>query len=399
MRIPLAIRRPATATTIAAVSFCTSMYFYLPVMVLYLQGRGLTLFQINTLQGVLLAAQFVAEVPTGVLADRLGRKRALLAALLLQLLGEALFIVAQGFWFFVLIQIIAGVGFAFASGTVEALVYDSLPEDGREGAMKRVMGRISGAGRIGNLLAFLASGALLAEPTMARFTLAIVLTVAAVGMGCLLALLVREPARNAEHSRPSSLMLLRDGVATLRRNPQLRRLVLLAMLSDPFGFYLIVLYQPYFVQAGVAVGWFGPALAVGSLLAAVADRYAYAFEERLGMRWGLLLATALPGVIYLLMAPVRAPLVAVALFCVQVATMNASRPLLRAYINGHVASEHRATVLSLIQLATSVYLVLIGLLLGFVADRSLPALFALMGALVLVGALLLRVDEAQSAKR
>lgn len=82
MRIPLATKRPATATIIAAVSFCTSMYFYLPVMVLYLQGRGLTLFQINMLQGILVGAQFVAEVPTGVLADRLGRKRALLAALL-----------------------------------------------------------------------------------------------------------------------------------------------------------------------------------------------------------------------------------------------------------------------------------------------------------------------------
>lgn len=83
---------------------------------------------------------FFAEVPTGILADKIGRKLSIIIALALQLLGEVLFVFADNYATFIFISIIAGLGFCFASGCIEALVYDSLKEKNKQNEMKRVSG-------------------------------------------------------------------------------------------------------------------------------------------------------------------------------------------------------------------------------------------------------------------
>ncbi|MCB0159584.1 MAG: hypothetical protein KDD83_15735, partial [Caldilineaceae bacterium] len=66
---------------IVFITFFSSLYLYGHVGTLYLQARGLNLLQAGSLWSVIVATIFVAEVPTGVVADRLGRKRAVIAAL------------------------------------------------------------------------------------------------------------------------------------------------------------------------------------------------------------------------------------------------------------------------------------------------------------------------------
>lgn len=386
--------RPLTVTLVALVSLLTSLYFYLPVMTLYLQYKGLSLVEINLLNALLIAAQFVAEVPTGMLSDRLGRKRSWLIGLSFQFLGELLFFVASSLWLFALIQVIAGIGFAFMSGSIEALVYESLPSERRNAAMKRALGLISAAARFANLLAFSVGGWLVRDLMPSSYSFAILLTVISVGLGLLVACFVRDaPTHGLSDQPPSAWQLLRDGLGLLWSNKGLRRLVSLAVLSEPFGFYLVVLYQPYFVRAEVPGQWFGYALALGSLLAMLGERYGYWFEERLGLHRGMLLGTALPGLLYLAMAFQFEPFGAILLFIVQYGSMNAIRPTLRAYINDHVPDVQRATTLSLIQLLSTLYLSAMGLLWGLLAEWSLTGIFVAMGAVVLLAAYCLRIDE------
>jgi MFS family permease len=388
------LQRPSNVTIAVGVHFFTALYFYLPVMTLYLLDHGLTLVQISVMHGTILAAQFAAEVPTGIIADRWSRKTTWVAALCLQFLGEAWFFFARAYWEYILIAVIAGIGYAFASGAVEALIYDTLPGQDRQTGMKKALGNISAAGRIGNLVAFLASGVILTQLTPDRFSLAIGLTVFAVGIGLILSLFIFEPAKRSLHHRhTASLAMLKSGFRQLRSSPNLRRIVLLMILSEPFSFYLITFIQIYFVRAGVASFLFGPVFAVGSLLAAFSERYAYAVEAHFGMRRTMLAATTLPGIFYILMAPIRQPEIAVfSLLCLY-ATMFAARPLLRSYVNHHIADDIRATTLSMIQLLGSIYTALIGLLLGYIGGISISGLFLFMGIVILVAAVAFRIDK------
>ena len=132
---------PLTNThKVAIITFFSSLYLYSHVGTLYLLARELTLLQATSLWSVIVITIFLAEVPTGVLADKIGRKKSVILALFVQFMGEVLYFFASSYFAFVAIAILAGVGFAFASGCIEALVYDSLPAENREDEMKKAMG-------------------------------------------------------------------------------------------------------------------------------------------------------------------------------------------------------------------------------------------------------------------
>jgi MFS family permease len=383
-------------TKLAIAYFFATLYFYIPVSTLYLQNKGLNYVQINSLWGIIVGTMFVAEVPTGIVGDRLGRKLSVNIALALQVLGEVVYIFATGYWSFALAAMIGGLGFAFSSGCLEALVYDSLAAQGRQEEMSRAMGFISSGQQLANLLAFAAGSLLVVELTQKRFVLAIAVTACAVAVGLLISLTLRESQVEPEQEgAPSSLKLLADGIKMLGSNKTFRRLALLSLATTPFRDYLLNLYQPHFVAVGVPPIWLGLALALASGLSVVAARYAYWLEARLGARGSLLLVTGLPGALYLLMAIVSPPALVVLIFCLLPASMSLKGPIFSGHLNRHIDSKNRATVLSLISMFSGFYVALMGLLIGRIGDFSLVWAFVFMGVIVLVGSLLFRVGQGQ----
>ena len=380
-------------TKLAMAYFFATLYLYIPVGTLYLQSKNLNYVQINSLWGIIVGTMFLTEVPTGVIADRLGRKRSINVALALQVLGEVVFIFADSYWPFALAAMIGGLGFAFASGSLEALVYDSLKTKGREDEMSKAMGFIGSAQRLANLLAFAVGGLLVVNLTQERFVLAIAVTACAVAVGWLVSLTLEEPPIELKQGdSDSSLKLLVDGVKTLRNDKQFRGLVLLALATIPFSDYLLNLYQPRFVNVGVPPIWLGLALALASGISIFGARYAYWLEERLGTKASLLLVTGLPGVLYLVMAIVVHPVFTVLAFCTLYSSMSLKGPIFSGHLNRHIESKNRATVLSLISMFSGIYVALMGLLIGRIGDFSLTYAFIFMGTTVLVGSLLFRVD-------
>ena len=378
---------------LAVAYFLSTLYFYLPVSTLYLRTKGLNYVQINSLWAIIVATMFLTEVPTGIVADRIGRKGAINVALALQVLGEVVFIFARGYLPFALAAAIGGLGFAFSSGAVEALVYDSLKIKGREDEMTKGMGFITAAQRSANLLAFAIGGLLVVNLTQERFVLAIVITASAVFAGWLVSLTLREPpAEDGRGERDGSLRLLTDGVRLLRDDVRFRRLALLAVATAPFINYLINLYQPRFIAVGVPPIWLGLALALASALSIVGARYAYWIEARLGARTSLLLVTVLPGALYLIMAVVALPALAMLVFCMLYGSMSLKDPIFSGHLNRHIESRNRATILSMISMVSGLYVALLGLLIGQIAEVSLSFAFLFMGVVVLAGSLVFRVD-------
>lgn len=404
-------------TKLSLAYFFSTLYFYIPVGTLYLQSKGLNYVQINSMWGIIVGTMFLTEVPTGVIADRIGHKRAINVALGLQVLGEVIYIFARGYASFALAAVVGGLGFAFGSGCVEALVYDALQAALRgHGAgvssqrMSEAMGTIEAAQRLANLLAFAAGGVLVSNLAQGgalaqeRFVLAIAITACAVGVGFLISLTLQaspagaspggvspvDPAddRARERVQVSSFRLVRDGLHLWRQNALFRGLVLLSLATIPFRDYLGSLYQPHFVAADVPPLLFGLALSLASGLSVLGARYAYWLEARLGPRWALLLVTGLPGALYLVMAVVVHPLWTAVVFCLLYGSMSLRGPILSGRMNVHIESENRATVLSLVSMFSGIYVALIGLLFGRIADASVPCALAAMGGIVLIGALL-----------
>lgn len=385
------------AQKIALIVFFSSLYFYSHVGTLYLQARGLNLFEVNSLQAILMAALFLAEAPTGVIADKLGRKRSVIVAMALQLAGEVLYLFSRSYWAFAVISVIAGLGYAFSSGCMEALIYDSLPTEQRDLAMKKAMGLTTTAHHLAFLLAPLIGGVLVPIFTLNRFLLAVVLTAGCVAMGLLTACTLAEAGDVAERQSQSLRQILGAGMQQVRHSRRLQWLLLINLLTSSFGMTLVTLYQPYFSQVGLSAQWMGLAFALAAGLAALGVSNSQRLEGWLGPRLGLLLAALLPGLGYGLLAGAgSAPAVLVA-FVLTYSAAPLKEPLLSAYINREIAPAQRATVLSLVSLLVNAYVAAMMLLVGWLADVNLRYAFALIGGVITVAAVALRVDKVAKA--
>ena len=115
-----------------------SARFYYPVYALIFLDFGLTLEQFGILNAVWALTIVLSEVPSGALADTLGRRKLLLAAGLCMVAEMSVLLLATPnggplvFYLFLLNRIISGLAEAAASGADEALTYDALKAAGRE---------------------------------------------------------------------------------------------------------------------------------------------------------------------------------------------------------------------------------------------------------------------------
>ncbi len=384
---------PSTPKLLAIISFFAQLYFFVPVMTPYLQGMGLSLAQIAGMQTILMVTQLVMEVPSGVLADLLGHRRSVQIALVLAVSGEITTLLAQSYAHFAISQVIAGTGFAFASGSIDVLIYESLPEGDRTSAMQRAKGRIGAAIQLASVFAYSVGAWITRELTMERMRLTLKLDIVGVGMSVLLGLLLKDPVRHLVQERPDTLGLLRTGFGTLRRNAELRRLVLISIVTNAFVAHLLVFYQEYFQVTGVEPVWLGLGLSLGSVVAFFTQLHAWRLPVWFGTRRGLLLATGLPGVLYLLMAVNTHPTLAVVLFVVQWGMVQLALPLFSGLFNAHLEHGARATSLSLINGIVTVYIGIGGIALGWLAEVSLPLMFAILGCVIIAGTMLVRPHE------
>ena len=383
-------------TSLTLIYFFSLLYFYVPIATLYLQDKGLNYTMINSIWAIIVGTMFIAEIPTGIIADRIGRKKAIILALGLQLSGEVIFLFAQSYWLFALCGVIGGLGFAFSSGCIESLVYEDLKRSGRVDQMNRAMGLIHAARQTASLLAFALGGLLLREINPSRFVTAIALTAGCVAIGFLLTFTLKEDHQtlmNSKDQRENSLKYLKDGWQLIRSNKIFQLLIALSIFTVPFRDYLINLYQPRFVDAGLPPVWLGFGLALASGVGILCARYAYLLEKHLGSRMAILISTFLPGLLYFVFAFVSGGWGLVPLFCLLLGVQSLKSPLLSAHLNAHIADENRATVLSLISMGEGAYVMLMGLLISKAADNSLTGAFLLMGVVICLSAIVFRLRK------
>lgn len=143
---------------------------YYPVLAVFFTDLGLTLERFVLLNLVWALAIFLLEVPSGALADTLGRKRLLVFSAILMVIEMAILLVAPSnggallFGLCILNRALSGASEAAASGADEAIAYDALPAEGREAAWDEILGTAMRWRAAGFLLA-MSLGGLLYDPS------------------------------------------------------------------------------------------------------------------------------------------------------------------------------------------------------------------------------------------
>lgn len=378
---------------LAIITFFANLYFYNQIGTLYQQSRGLSLFEVSSITSIIIFTVFIGEVPAGVVADRIGRKWSIVIAMAMQALGEWMYLFAKNYYEFVIIAIFAGLGFAFLSGANEALIYDTLSENDKEKKMKKAMGLIGSSYQLAFFIAPLAGGILVTQLTLPEYKKVIFLTAISASFAFLLSFTLKEPDVKYQHAQDGPYTILKSGFFEIRNSPLLKKILLISTFTATFSGLLVSLYQPYFVASDVPIFWIGASLALGGLFAALTQAYAYKLEEAFGKKMALVVLSMFPGLMFILLAVVKIPLVLVPIFVLTYGFSETRNPLLSSYTNVLIGSKNRATVLSLINMVNSLYIAIVVLIVGLIANYSLPIAFLLVGIIIIFATIILRVDK------
>jgi MFS family permease len=325
------------------------------VNTLFLLQSGLDIFHVMLVNAAFSFAEFVFEVPTGVVADTLGRRVSLLFCLI-TLLGATLAYVALpaaglGFWSFVIVSIALGLGFTFWSGAAEAWLVDALKHAGYDQPIEGVFAKSQIAFGVAMLIGTTAGGLLgqidLRVPYVVRAALLVPLIVIAWTQ-------IQEPGWQRRKLTLATLpaemkAVFVGGVKHGLRQPVVRPLIFAAAVANTFMMFGFYSWQRYFLDLlGKELVWVNGVVAALVGFAAILGNLAMGkISTIIRTRTGVLIAcVALRTVTIMLCGLAPSFSIAVTLYLISNFANGVAMPIRQGMINHHIPSSQRATILS-----------------------------------------------------
>lgn len=350
---------------------------FMPVFMLFYNDLGLELRQITLLQSTYYLTIAVFEIPSGYLSDVYGRRNTLLLGTIATAIGFGMYAFESSFTWFMVAEILLGVGMSFVSGTDSALLFETLKAGGKESQYIHHEGRVVAIGNFAEGMAGILGGLLAGWSLRYPYIGQCVISLLAVPVA---ASLKEIPSHINRKSQPVGAIL-----KYLRY--EAKDLTGMILFSSVLGAATLLMakifLQPTFRELNMPVFWFGVAWTALQFLVGISAYFSSRADRRFGRRnmvWTMWLLIA-AGFWLVAAVPGYAVLCVLALFYL---VRGLATPLLRSYINLLTPDHMRATILSIRSFVIRCMAAVVSPLLGWMAD-----VYTLRYALILAGIMFL----------
>ena len=344
---------------------------------IFLLDAGLSNLEAFAANAFFTAGMVLFEVPTGIVADTIGRRVSYLLGTVTLALSTLLYVllwqVEAPFWQWAVSSLLLGLGFTFFSGAVEAWLVDALTATGFTGQLEEVFGRgqiVTGAAMLTGSVTggFVAQQTSLGVPFVIRGLILIV-------MFALAFRLMHDVGFTPEKGgRPLAEMrrVAANSIEYGWRVPAAKWLMVEALLIGGVGIYAFYALQPYLLELygdpeAYQVAGLVAAIVAGAQIAGgiAAPRIRRLFRRRTS---ALIVTSGLSVVALGLIGIFESFWAAIGLIVVWGLLFAATTPIRQSYLNGLIPSRQRATILSFDSMMTSTGGVWTQPLLGRAAD-------------------------------
>ena len=322
----------------------TNTLFTSAIWVIYLASRGYSPLAIGLFEMLFHIAKFVAEVPTGIFADMVGRRKSLMFFCIIGAVENLLFLVPT-VPLMILSFSLSGISYAFLGGASEAMLWtiaghaDSANQARR---FSRLVSRMYMVGFIGEIIGTALGGylghILAVLPFLCRSAFMLL------GIAPLL-LLPEQKGVTEHHSSP--LAHLGKGLKAVWQAPLIVGLLLISGLTSSCWQTIYFYYQLYLHGLGFSLSFIGLIVAASTVSGFLFTGAAPYIMRWLPQRW-LVPVFVFAEIAGLLCMSMPQPLVSLfgylILFQASIAVLS---PAIVTYINERCPEEQRATVLSL----------------------------------------------------
>lgn len=344
---------------------------------IFLLDAGLSNLEAFAANAFFTAGMVLFEVPTGIVADTIGRRTSYLLGTLTLMASTFLYVLLwqlkAPLWEWAIASMLLGLGFTFFSGAVEAWLVDALTATGYTGELETVFGRgqiVTGAAMLVGSVAggFIARQTSLGVPFVLRGLVLIVM------FGLAFRLMHDVGFKPEMGGRPLTEMrkIASNSIEFGWRAPAVKWLMVESLFTGGVGIYAFYALQPYLLELygdpqAYQVAGLVAAIVAGAQIAGgiAAPRIRRLFRRRTSA----LIATAGLSVVALgLIGLVESFWAVIGLIVVWGLLFAATLPIRQTYLNGLIPSRQRATILSFDSMMSSAGGVWTQPLLGRAAD-------------------------------
>lgn len=375
-----------------AYHFFTGLHFIAGVLVpFFTDWGGISFSRVTLLQAWFVLWVFIFEIPTGALADRFGRKISVILSAMVFVVGALVYTSMPHFGVFMAGELLLALSMALFSGAGGALVYDTLKEEGREAESKKVLGRFASFHMLG-LLVGAPVGSLIANFIGLREVMFFMI----VPVLCALAIAItlREPLKRNGPKLQSYRSVLVEGVKYFYSNRTVKIIAFDQISVVVPIFFMIWVYQLVLKEVGVPVIYFGLVHA-GIVVVEIFCMSKFIFLERIfrSPKRYLLMSAVLPGLGLIVLSFIHWTPLAILLIIFIVGFGLPRDALLTNYMQKHIDSDKRATVMSSVSMLKGGVAAVLYPLVGLLVDWSLWYSVFAIGIFVLGAACMSRVRD------
>jgi len=337
-----------------------------PILVLFLIAKGLSFTEIMVLQSISAIAVVLFEVPTGAVADKIGRKESILLGALLWAISLGFYVVGKSFPMFILAEAIFSLGATFKSGADNALIYDSLKVMGREKEFQSIEGKARSFALYAQAVGSIIAGFVYEVNKNLPFLISVVFMLVTI----IITLKFKEPPIEGKVGKYgiNYMQQIKESGKFILSHEKIKAIILFTMMFFIFYRTAFFYYQPYMEAVKIPVRYFGIIFFVFNIIAAFASKRSHWIMEKTKPKT-LTFMALLMIVSFVLMGAVKMWFGVFAILFQQVAR-GIYRPVTTKYLNKHIPSDKRATVLSFQSLACNLSVAIAFPLMGILKDNE-----------------------------
>lgn len=333
---------------------------------LFWEQRGMSIQLVVYTEIIFAITVVLLEVPTGIIADKWGRKKMVVLSALLECCMFLILVFATEFWHFAVAIFLAGIARTSSSGSENALLYDSLLQNNKEQQFEKYLGRLNVCDYSSAIIAAIC-GSFLASKY--GFEMNYWISVASMLVSSCISLMLIEPTVKSKSDESIEISgYIKASINFFRKNPSVRLVVLFGMITGAALSFIDEFWQLYLNRLEIPVLYFGLYSAVIMILRLPGNIIAHVMKRRFSYKIILtcVIAVFAVGFLYVSVTKDYTGLGAIFLICLFSGIIE---PISTGYLHHRTDSNMRATIDSFQSLGLNAVLIITGLGFGYFSSK------------------------------
>jgi len=356
---------------------------FAPFLIIYLQKQGLSFFQISTVLAAFMISPLLFEIPTGIIADRYGRKFSVILGQFLMAIVSFFIPSFKGYLPLILAFILWGAVLTFISGADYAWVIDNLKNKKKDNLIDNYLMKRVSITSLGTLAAAFISA------MVVKFTqLDYIWYFQALGffLAGVILIFQKEYGFNIKKQRTNSI--IKKSIGLFKKKYIIYFLIGILLTQLTFSLFQLI-WQPLLVSFGLAIHKLGYVYAIIALAGIFSPLFAKKLSDKFrGERKALSFISIFQGLIILIIIFLK-DLIYLIVPVIALTILGAIRsPISARFLHKKISSDIRATFGSLYQMILGISGAFTFLLGGLLMDNlNIQYVFIIASALSILGAL------------